>query len=102
MRQKFDDGREQLTFLIFDILALDGQDVTMKDYGGRIARIDQHVIKPWKAFAREWPDEAKVQPFQLAWKKPQMPYGTEMMFKQIIPKLPHGNDGLIFTCKETA
>ena len=31
----------------------------------------------------------------------EFPYGMEMMFKDKIPHLPHGNDGLIFTCKGT-
>lgn len=101
VRQRFPNGKEQLTFLIFDILALDGESTASKDYGQRIAKIERQVIKPWEAFARDWPDEAKVQPFQLALKRPQLPYGTEMMFRELIPKLPHGNDGLIFTCKDT-
>jgi mRNA guanylyltransferase len=31
----------------------------------------------------------------------EVAYASEMMFRQILPKLPHGNDGLIFTCKST-
>ena len=30
-------------------------------------------------------------------KEMQLGYGIEMMFKEIMPKLQHGNDGLIFT-----
>lgn len=101
VRQKWPNGKEQLTFLIFDILTLDGENITQRDYGQRIAKIERSIIKPWEAFAKDWPDEAKVQPFQLALKRPQAPYGAEMMFKEVIPKLPHGNDGLIFTCKDT-
>jgi mRNA guanylyltransferase len=26
-------------------------------------------------------------------------YAIELMFREILPKLPHGNDGLIFTCR---
>lgn len=33
-------------------------------------------------------------------KQMEFPYGMEMMFKDKIPKLPHGNDGLIFTSRE--
>lgn len=28
-------------------------------------------------------------------------YGTEDVFRVVIPKLQHGNDGLIYTCRET-
>lgn len=101
VRQKWPNGKEQLTFLIFDILTLDNESTTSRDYGQRIAKIERSIIKPWEAFAKDWPEEAAVQPFQLALKRPQAPYGTEMMFKELIPKLPHGNDGLIFTCKDT-
>ncbi|KJY01938.1 mRNA-capping enzyme subunit alpha like protein [Zymoseptoria brevis] len=101
VRQRFPDGHEQLTYLMFDCLALDGENITLKDYGSRIGRIDRFIYEPWRAFAKDWPQETRVQPFQIAWKKPHMPYATPDMFSNIIPNLPHGNDGLIFTCKET-
>lgn len=100
VRQKYPDGREQLTYLIFDILGLDNESLLTRDYGQRIAKIDKNIVQPWKAFARDWPEDAKEQPFQMALKKPQMPYGVQMMFADVIPNLPHGNDGLIFTLKE--
>lgn len=28
-------------------------------------------------------------------------YGVEDVFRLVIPKLQHGNDGLIYTCRET-
>lgn len=31
----------------------------------------------------------------------ELSYGIQMMFDFILPKLPHGNDGLIFTCRTT-
>lgn len=31
----------------------------------------------------------------------QFSYGIEMMFRSILPNLAHGNDGLIFTCRES-
>jgi len=33
-------------------------------------------------------------------KSMQFAYGIEMMFRQILPNLAHGNDGLIFTSLE--
>lgn len=29
----------------------------------------------------------------------ELSYAIEWMFEGILPKLPHGNDGLIFTCR---
>jgi mRNA guanylyltransferase len=29
----------------------------------------------------------------------EFPYAIELMFREVLPKLPHGNDGLIFTCR---
>jgi mRNA guanylyltransferase len=33
-------------------------------------------------------------------KQMQRAYGIDMMFREILPKLAHGNDGLIFTSIE--
>lgn len=38
-------------------------------------------------------------PFIVEMKQMQLGYATEMMFKDVLPNLPHGNDGLIFTCR---
>ena len=102
VRQKFKDGKpERLAYLIFDCLAIDNENVTNRPFDKRLARIDQLVAKPIRDFARKYPDELQYQPFQIEMKKMEFPYGMEMMFKDRIPNLPHGNDGLIFTCKDT-
>ncbi|EME44995.1 hypothetical protein DOTSEDRAFT_103857, partial [Dothistroma septosporum NZE10] len=101
VRQTFKDGTVQLTYMMFDILALDRQCLMDKPYNSRIGRFKSFVYEPWLAFSRAWPGEAKLQPFQLSIKNPQLSYGIEMMFKEVIPSLPHGNDGLIFTCLGT-
>lgn len=41
-------------------------------------------------------------PFEVQLKDMQLPYGLEMMFRAVLPGLPHGNDGLIFTCRGAA
>jgi mRNA guanylyltransferase len=33
-------------------------------------------------------------------KSMQVAYGIEMMFQEVLPRLAHGNDGLIFTSLE--
>jgi mRNA guanylyltransferase len=37
--------------------------------------------------------------FIMEMKAMQLSYAIDLMFNKILPKLPHGNDGLIFTCR---
>lgn len=100
VRDRFEDGREQRTFLIFDMLAMDNQCITSRPYDGRMGKIGV-VLDPMKQFMKDYPGDEVEMPFQLERKQPQLGYGAEMMFKDVIPKLTHGNDGLIYTCKTT-
>lgn len=101
VKQTLPGGREQLTFLMFDLLALNSENLTQQIFDKRLGKLEQFIYAPWKAFAQAWPVDAEAQPFQLKMKRPEFGYGVEKMFKQIIPELPHVNDGLIFTCRDT-
>lgn len=101
VRQSSGNGKSKLVYLIFDALCLDGQNITNRQLDIRLGKIRAFVYEPWVDFAKQYPEDAQAQPFQLQLKKMELPYGTEMMFRDILPKLPHGNDGLIFTCKTT-
>jgi mRNA guanylyltransferase len=94
-------GKDKLTYLMFDILALDGESVMTRPFDKRIAKIEQLVWRPYRKFAERYASDVNAQPFQLQLKKMEFPYAAEAMFRQIIPALPHGNDGLIFTCVGT-
>ena len=101
VRQRFPNGQVRLAYLIFDCLAIDNEDVTNRPFDKRLARIDALISKPLRDFAKRYPQDVAAQPFQVEMKKMEFPYGMEMMFRDRIPNLPHGNDGLIFTCKST-
>ena len=101
VRQRLPNGHVRLAYLIFDCLSIDNEDVTAKPFDKRLARIDAHIAKPLRDFAKRYPQDVAAQPFQVEMKKMEFPYGMEMMFRDKIPNLPHGNDGLIFTCKGT-
>jgi len=88
---------QRLTYLIFDMLALDSEPILQKSFQSRIGRIDKFVWRPYREFAKRYPDDLRAQPFDIVMKKMEFAYGTMMMFKDRIPTLPHGNDGLIFT-----
>lgn len=100
-REKRAPFTERITYLIFDCLALDGESIMNRDFSRRLARIIAGISDPVKAFHKKYPQAAADQPFQVEMKKMELPYGFEMMFDHVLPALPHGNDGLIFTCKDT-
>jgi mRNA guanylyltransferase len=101
VRQDCGNGKSKMVYLIFDGLCLDGNAITSRALDIRLGKIRAFVYEPWLKLAHAYPGDAAAQPFQLQLKKMEVAYASEMMFRQILPKLPHGNDGLIFTCKST-
>ncbi|KAH6624269.1 mRNA capping enzyme, catalytic domain-containing protein [Chaetomium sp. MPI-SDFR-AT-0129] len=94
------DGKRGPVFLVFDLLALDGKaDLLSKPLDKRLGYFREHVMKPYKSLFDAFPDELKYQAFRVEMKDMQFSYGIEMMFREVLPKLRHQNDGLIFTCR---
>lgn len=101
VRQTDSQGNSRLMYLIFDCLCLDGNSITSRTLDIRLGKVRAFVYEPWQEFKKRYPQDVDAQPFQLEFKKMELPYGIDMMFRQVLPNLPHGNDGLIFTCKTT-
>jgi mRNA guanylyltransferase len=59
------------------------------------------MFTPYQELYKLYPAELEYVPFVVEMKQMQFGYGIEMMFRQILPNLPHGNDGLIFTCRNS-
>ncbi|KAA8649975.1 hypothetical protein EYZ11_007275 [Aspergillus tanneri] len=99
----YDDGTQQLKYLVFDCLVLDGQSLMHRTLDKRLAYFKEKVLKPYNALYQRFPEEKKHRLFAVEDKSTQFSYGIEMMFREIIPKVKkiHGNDGLIFTCRST-
>ncbi|KAM3428369.1 hypothetical protein MY4824_008858 [Beauveria thailandica] len=95
------NGGREPRFLIFDCLVMDGQVLMDRTLDKRLAYIRERFHTPYKRLFKEFPEELKFQPFFVEMKPFQLAYGIEMMFKQVLPHLKHGNDGLIFTCRHT-
>jgi mRNA guanylyltransferase len=95
------DGTRKLRYLVFDLLVLDGEVLTGKPYSSRLGRLQQWVFQPLEKFKRRHPAEAALAPFELRFKETWRPYGLAEAFLDKLPNLPHGNDGLIFTCVGT-
>ena len=96
------DGSIQLRYLVFDCLTLDGGQLLHRTLDKRLAYYRDKVYEPYCSLYRKYPDERQYLPFVVEFKKMEKAYACEMLFRSILPNLPHGNDGLIFTCRNTA
>ncbi|KAK6865603.1 hypothetical protein PG995_002131 [Apiospora arundinis] len=92
------NGRKEPTYLVFDCLALDGQNLMSRELPKRLGYFKEWIYNPYKALYKKYPEEKQYQSFFLGMKEMQVAYGIEMMFREVIKNLKHGNDGLIFTC----
>ena len=95
------NGTLQLKYLVFDCMVLDGKQMMHRTLDKRLAYFRDKVYNPYQALYKKYPEEIQYLPFIVEFKTMELSYGIEMMFKDILPHLPHGNDGLIFTCKNT-
>ncbi len=93
----YPDGRKVLRFLVFDCIVHQGKDLRIKDLAGRLGYLSELFLRPLHKFLHRNPDFAKHCPFKVEFKKMEFAYAIVMMYKEIIPNLHHGNDGLIFT-----
>ncbi|ETI19426.1 hypothetical protein G647_09260 [Cladophialophora carrionii CBS 160.54] len=101
VEDRYPDRPPVIKFLVFDCLVLDKQVLMQRPLDKRLAYFKSHVLGPYKEMYRQQPDRPR--PFVLEDKATEFSYGLEKMFKEIIPKVKqlHGNDGLIFTCRNT-
>lgn len=95
------NGGYTYTYLVFDCLAINGENITSRQHSFRRNKLRSLVIKPWKTFCEERPDLAFMRPFQLELKTPLASHRVRRALKDVIPTLPHGNDGLIFVSKRS-
>lgn len=96
------DGSTQLKYLVFDCLVLDGNSLMHRTLDKRLAYFRDNVFEPYQALYKEFPQEKQYCPFDVEFKNQSLSYGVEMVFREILPNLPHGYDGLIFTCRNSA
>ncbi|KAF7724664.1 Dcp1p-Dcp2p decapping enzyme complex alpha subunit [Apophysomyces ossiformis] len=96
------DGRTQLRFLLFDCLVIAKKLLVARDLMKRLGYLRNDIIAPHKNMLRKRPQMAETQPFLVEFKEQQFTYHLDTVFNHIIPKLKHGNDGLIFTSVNAA
>lgn len=95
------DGKKEPRFLVFDCLVMDGNKLMDRTLDKRLAYFKERLYTPYKKLFKDYPEELQFQPFFVEMKPFQFSYGIEMMFRHVLPNLRHGNDGLIFTCRNT-
>ncbi|TNY24468.1 mRNA capping enzyme, catalytic domain-containing protein [Rhodotorula diobovata] len=94
-------GQHIPRLLVFDLLVLDSENIMSKPLQKRYGRLQAYVVEPYKKYQRTLPpDVIANQPFEVVCKKQELSYGIEAVFRDHVPKLLHGNDGLIFTSAE--
>jgi len=95
-------GHKEPRFLVFDCLVLDGNaDLRWRPLDKRLGYFQEHIMKPYKSLFAKFPQEMQHQAFRVDMKQMQFSYAIETMFRDVLPNLKHGNDGLVFTCRET-
>ncbi|KIW41423.1 uncharacterized protein PV06_06984 [Exophiala oligosperma] len=101
VEDQYPDKPPVVKFLIFDCLVLDGNSLMQRPLDKRLAYCKSYVLKPYHAMLKQ--DPSIHQAFVIEDKATEFSYALEKMFKDIIPRVKklHGNDGLIFTCKNT-
>lgn len=97
----YPDGSTKLIFYAFDCLAADGENFTDKTLDKRLGALKERVIKPWHTYLTHHKALMPLEPFQVKEKEQQQSYYISHVFDNVMPRLKHGNDGLIFTCKDT-
>ncbi|KPV76283.1 uncharacterized protein RHOBADRAFT_3134, partial [Rhodotorula graminis WP1] len=96
-----ESGKHIPRLLVFDLLVLDSENLMGKSLQKRYGRLQSYVVKPYEKYQRTLPPDVLAnQPFQVVCKKQELSYGIEAVFRDHVPKLLHGNDGLIFTSAE--
>src|SRR5271169_2014492 len=113
-----EDGTDQLKFLVFDALIVDGKNLMQRNLSNRLGVLHFYImligstlwswclshtrhmsnnIQWYSRMCLLCKDRCGLSNFRVEDKSMQFAYGIDMMFRDILPRLAHGNDGLIFT-----
>lgn len=93
------DGSHELKYLIFDCLALDGNVFVNRTLNTRLGFLTQGLYKPYQQLFAQYPEDCKMFPFKVYFKKMERSYGLVKVLDEVLPNLEHASDGLIFTCR---
>ncbi|KAL9104982.1 MAG: hypothetical protein Q9163_000154 [Psora crenata] len=95
------NGTVEMNYLVFDCLTLDSNSLMHRSLDKRLGYFIDKVFRPYEELYKRYPDAIQHLPFLVKLKRMEFSYALERMFNEILPNLLHGNDGLIFTCKNS-
>ena len=101
VNERQEDGSVKLQYLVFDCLVMDGGLLTHREFDKRLAYFREKLFIPYKALYGKYPEELQFCPFTIHFKQVEFGYALRKMFDEILPRLKHGSDGLIFTCRSS-
>lgn len=93
-----------IKYMVFDLLFYNGKDLRSRSLDKRLAYLKSFILKPYKDMLKANPDYDRDLYFRVKDKDTEFAYALPKMFFETIPRVKkvHGNDGLIFTCRETS
>ncbi|ODV63775.1 mRNA guanylyltransferase [Ascoidea rubescens DSM 1968] len=91
------DNDKNLKYLIFDCLAINGVNLCLKPFNKRLGRIQENIIKPFNKFKIIESKLVSTYPFHISLKNFFLGDQISITF-DLMKKLNHKSDGLIFTC----
>lgn len=95
------DKSTVLKYLMFDCLAINGRSYLDRQLTSRLGHLQSDVYLPFK---KQWESNAEFRSaaeFQVVIKQMQFSYHLATVFNDVLPKLGHVSDGLIFTPRAT-
>ena len=98
---KIDKDQKKLRLLLFDCLVCDGFKMTDRKLFARFGRLESHIMTPYFEYLNCYNEMEMLAPFEVQLKEMKHAYHLKSVLKEVIPKLKHGNDGLIFTAMDT-
>lgn len=96
---KQDDGREETKYLMFDCLALHNKLLTGRNLDKRLGYLREYLFLPYMRLCEEFPEDTAEFPFQARFKDMERASALSKIFHEVLPRLKHVSDGLIFTSR---
>lgn len=97
MLEEKDGDRTWLSYVVYDVVAINGVWRGGEKLYTRLQLAQTEVIEPRQSYLSEHPNMREQEKFELRLKPMYRCKDTRLLFTDIIPKLQHENDGVIFT-----